>query len=80
MKHYDNSHPLSKLDGTDPRIILNWFTQNKPKTGIKYKFYELATAKLLKSHQAELLHIILEGLTYGNFTEAEINKINAYGT
>jgi len=55
---------------TDQKLILDWFSKNKPSTGLGYKFYALASAKLLKDNP-KLTNIIREGWIYGDFNEKE---------
>ena len=59
-------------NSTDQKLILNWFSKNKPQTGIGYKFYALASAKLLKENQSS--NIIRNGWIYGDFNEDEEKK------
>ncbi|WP_375319078.1 lytic transglycosylase domain-containing protein [Candidatus Tisiphia endosymbiont of Oplodontha viridula] len=55
---------------TDKTLIVNWFSKNEPITALGYKFYALASKKLIKDQQ-KLAKIIRNGWIYGAFTEQE---------
>ncbi|WP_417905616.1 transglycosylase SLT domain-containing protein [Candidatus Tisiphia endosymbiont of Micropterix aruncella] len=55
---------------TDQALIVNWFSGNEPITALGYKFYALASKKLIKDPQ-KLAKIIKNGWIYGVFTQAE---------
>ncbi len=55
---------------TSPKLIVDWFSKNKPVTGNGYKYYALASAKLEKDTQ-KLKKIIQDGWIYGEFTPQE---------
>lgn len=55
---------------TDQALIVNWFSENEPITALGYKFYALASRKLIKDPQ-KLAKIIKNGWIYGVFTQAE---------
>jgi soluble lytic murein transglycosylase len=55
---------------TNPTLIVNWFSKNEPITALGYKFYALASRKLIKDQQ-KLAKIIKNGWIYGVFTEQE---------
>lgn len=58
---------------TNKKLIVNWFTDNCPKTGNGYKFYALAASEVLKN-DPNLKKIIQYGWIYGNFTKFEEHK------
>ncbi|MCC8371457.1 MAG: lytic transglycosylase domain-containing protein [Rickettsia endosymbiont of Pseudomimeciton antennatum] len=55
---------------TDKTLIINWFSKNEPVTALGYKFYALASRKLIKNQQ-NLAKIIKNGWIYGVFTAQE---------
>ncbi|WP_410521457.1 transglycosylase SLT domain-containing protein [Candidatus Tisiphia endosymbiont of Parasteatoda lunata] len=55
---------------TDQALIVNWFSENEPITALGYKFYALASRKLIKDPQ-KLAKIMKNGWIYGVFTQAE---------
>lgn len=58
---------------TNPTLIVNWFSKNEPITASGYKFYALASNKLIKDQQ-KLAKIIKNGWIYGVFTKQEENE------
>lgn len=58
-------------DNTNKKVILEWFSKHPPISSKGYKFYALATTKLLTSNQPELTEIIKNGWIYGDFTLGE---------
>ena len=60
---------------TDPQVIINWFAKNKPQTGSGYKFYALASAKLLE--EEKVTSAIRNGWIYGDFSEDEEKKYSS---
>lgn len=57
---------------TDPQVIIDWFAKNQPQTGLGYKFYALASAKLLSNDNS--INAIRNGWIYGDFDATEEKK------
>jgi soluble lytic murein transglycosylase len=54
---------------TNPQVVIDWFAKNKPQTGIGYKFYALASAKLLGNEDS--INALRNGWIYGDFNAIE---------